>query len=118
MNVVFHSTVIRLAQCSSVFQIVLNTWIRFDCYFLILKPADCKVGTQYKGSSGYQKITGSKCTGDLYPAVDRDCSAVIQVPDQGTIRPPEDRDPSVKILESTNVINKILYLEKSNGKYL
>jgi hypothetical protein len=72
------------------------------------------VGSKYKGSSGYRKITGNKCTGELYPSVERECKAIVQTPGQGTVRPPEDKDPEVVIMESANIVDNIYFLKDSN----
>jgi hypothetical protein len=40
------------------------------------QPHDCRIGSTYTGSSGYAKIPGSKCTGNLYPPLTKECQEV------------------------------------------
>ncbi|KAJ3319416.1 vacuolar protein sorting/targeting protein PEP1 [Blyttiomyces sp. JEL0837] len=74
------------------------------------QPSDCKIGSKYKGSSGYRKIPGNKCKGgeSLDEKVDRECGVT-----GGVGKSPTGKQPAVQIKKFDIDISHVIYLKKS-----
>ncbi|KAJ3028520.1 UNVERIFIED_CONTAM: vacuolar protein sorting/targeting protein PEP1 [Siphonaria sp. JEL0065] len=77
------------------------------------QPKDCPAGSQYKGSPGYRKIPGNKCTGGktLDEKKMMDCKTI----GGGVATPPKGSNPPkayTKVVDTK--VEKILYLKDSS----
>ncbi|KAI9347226.1 hypothetical protein BDR26DRAFT_931474 [Obelidium mucronatum] len=84
------------------------------------QPTNCPLGTQYKGSPGYRKIPGNKCSGGstLNEKKMMDCKA-SRSGNGGVVSPPKGGSPPKASTKSVDTkIDKFLHLKDSSVVFM